>query len=242
MKRIFLLYAVCIGGLVGCAPDEPLDPQDGTIHLDFSHYVDGVPLQMHNTHYVNGAGNQYRVTRLQYFISGVELFRDGELLYTQESEPQTVNAEWTDARRVTLDDVPPGRVDSIRFAYGVVPEYNHTYDFLLPSADIHMYWSAAMGGGYHFMKLEGHWIDGDAFGGYAFHIGYNDFLLRVGLPVDLTIPDGGPVDVSIAMNVNEWFDNPHQFDLKAGGGYTMGDTVLMNNLVENGSHAFTIQH
>lgn len=241
MRRSLYLYSILGAGLFSCTPDPVVKSDPGNFQMDFEFYVDSDTLQFHDVFYTNGAGNEYRVSRLQYFISGVTLFKEGQKKYEQTTEPQSVNAEWPDTRRVFLDDVPAGSYDSIHFAYGVVPEYNYTYAFPLSNEDLHMYWSPSMGGGYHHMKMEGYWRDGIEYGGYAFHIGYNGFLLRVGLPIQIEIPEGGTDGVVLAMNVNEWFDNPHTFNLLDGIGYTMGDTTLMGYLLENGSHAFTVQ-
>lgn len=237
----YLLVSIGLGLLIGCSPDDPVSPEDGNLTIAFSHKVDGDSLQFHSAYYTNAAGNEYRVTRLQYFVSGIELYRNGQRQYLQDCEPYKVNAEKPEYCSFQVRGIPAGRVDSIAFCLGVVPEWNYSYSFQLLPEDIHMYWSPALGGGYHFLKFEGHWTDADQYGGFAFHIGFNEYLLHVGYPVNLEIPDGGIADLHVEMNVNEWFNNPFQFNLRDGNGYTMGDSVLMYRLMENGKHTMRIR-
>jgi hypothetical protein len=46
--------------------------------------------------------------------------------------------------------------------------------------NLNMAWPTAMGGGYHFLKMEGHYLDSlNTNQGYAIHIGKNENLMPV---------------------------------------------------------------
>lgn len=240
MRKLYPLFSLGLIGFCACSPDVIETDGTGTFQMDFDFVVGADSLTIQSEFYSNAAGNSFNVSRLQYFVSGVELYSNGAVKFVQTSIPQLVNAAYSDTRTVTLRDVPAGRYDSIRFAYGVVPEYNTMYAFPLTSPDVHMYWPPSMGGGYHHMKMEGYWRDEDDFGGYAFHIGYDGFLLRIGLPINIKVESSSVNTLDLEMDVKKWFDEPNEFDLTTGVGYTMGDTLYMGYLLENGSGVFSV--
>ena len=42
----------------------------------------------------------------------------------------------------------------------------------------------------------------------------------------------------MTMNVNEWFKNPNIYNFNTDGVFTMGDTILMKKLLQNGADVF----
>ncbi len=226
--------------LVCCRPEAPADPS-GSLRLKFSHRVDGDSLQFNSLFYPNAAGNEFRVMRLKYFISGVKLFQNQQLKYQQEGPPKVINALHPDECQLWLEAVPVGSIDSLAFAIGVVPEYNFDNALNLAPNDLDMYWPTTMGGGYHFMKFEGHWRDRDQFGSYAFHLGQNENLIRLGLTVAGDIAANAASELELVMNLAQWFDDPHRYDLRVQGGYTMGDSLQMKMLVENAHNVFSLK-
>ena len=101
-----------------------------------------------------------------------------------------------------------------------------------------MAWPDVMGGGYHFLKLEGHYKKDSLLAGYAMHIGQNGFRVSVGLHCNLILPQNGDADFNMTMNVNEWFKNPNIYNFNTDGVFTMGDTILMKKLLQNGADVF----
>lgn len=211
------------------------------MRFQFYHQVDGSLLNLENTYYQNAAGNQYRVTQLKYFISGIELFSGGKKKFRQAMPPFIIIAKFPENCTFLLNGVPEGSYDSLAFSLGVVPEFNYDNAFQLNYYDIDMYWPTTMGGGYHFMKFEGHWQDGNQYGGFAFHLGQNENLITVGFPILQTVTAGATNTVQLVMNINGWFEDPYLYDLTLHGGYTMGDSVQMNMLVKNGHGVFSIK-
>lgn len=235
---LFLSFFVV---LMGCSKEEDKAPPPGTLELKLEHQVDGDSLQFSQMIYTNAAGNTYRVVRLKYFISGVKLYTGGKAVYEQSSEPAPINALYTEDSWFSLTDVPPGSYDSLSICMGVVPGYNYQDAFPLSNDNWDMYWPTSLGGGYHFMKFEGHWEHKGAYGGYAFHIGQNENLITTGFPVQLQLQSNEQEQVSLIMNVNQWFEDPFLYDLSKEGGYTMGDTVQMGMLVSNGHKVFSLK-
>ncbi|HRY99281.1 MAG TPA: hypothetical protein P5550_09535, partial [Bacteroidales bacterium] len=122
-----------------------------------------------------------------------------------------------------------------------------------------MFWPVWLGGGYHYMKLNGKWKRPDDFvASFDYHLGigqiyasnvivvdsitgFVDNSVRVGLPASsFTITDGGTTEMDIVMNIEEWFREPHVIDLNAIGGYTMQNQEVMQQIRENAANVFTL--
>ncbi len=241
MKHLSKISVLLLVLLFGCKEEDVTDPVTGNLSLKFDHHVDGQVLSFEDTYYSNAAGNQYRVLMLKYLISGASLYKDGKRTFRQTTPPQVISGRYADTQTLLLKGVTVGHYDSISFSLGAVREFNYDNAFELGYDDLGMYWPTSMGGGYHFMRFEGHWKDGADYGGYAFHIGQNENLITTGFPVDVTIEQSVSTHLGVEMNLNEWFDNPHLYDLKIESGYTMGDTIKMNMLVQNGHNVFSIK-
>jgi hypothetical protein len=105
-----------------------------------------------------------------------------------------------------------------------------------------MEWPATMGGGYHFLKLEGHYRDNGSEVGYATHLGTNMMLVKCVIPAAvLDIRGGQTQQVKLTMNLNEWYQNPQTYSFKADGDYSMNDMALMAKLRNNARDVFTLQ-
>lgn len=221
--------------------DVAVENPTSNLSITFDHTVDNDSLILDDTYYQNAAGNQYRVTTLKYFVSGLTLYKNGEEIWRTEAKPISIDAHYREFCYAEYKSVPVGSYDSLSIALGVVPEFNYDGAFELSYNDYNMYWPTSMGGGYHFLKFEGHWQDGEQFGVFAFHIGGNANLITLGFGLPLQVSSNQTLPLGMTMNTNEWFNNPYLYDLTVEEGYTMGDPVLMNRLKENGSNAFTMK-
>jgi len=239
-KLLILIFALAI--FSSCKKEEakPENPT-GTVSINFNHYAGNDSLVMDNKYYENAAGNQYRVSFLKYFVSGLALYKNGTRIWHTQAPPISINAKYTEYCIAEFQKVSVGEYDSLSIAFGIVPEYNYHGSFEMDYNDYNMYWPENMGGGYHFMKFEGHWKDGADFGTFAFHIGANENLISLGFKIPVSIALQQTTSFIITMNTNEWFENPYLYDLTQEDGYTMGDPVQMNNLVQNGQRAFTLR-
>ncbi|MEO7080154.1 MAG: MbnP family protein, partial [Flavobacteriales bacterium] len=123
---------------------------------------------------------------------------------------------------------------------GLTPTLNVTGGLPNTMDNINMAWPDPMGGGYHFIKFEGHFTTGGTSSGYAMHIGKNDFLPHCDLPQAFTITGSGG-KLLLTFNLNEVFRTPNTYDLAAGN-YSMGNMGLMTQLKENCANAFTIAY
>ena len=133
----------------------------GHIKLNFSFVVDKDSLRLDTCMYQNAAGNFYEVNDVQFFISHVRLeTSSGEVVeiadnqgihYTDIRIPGTLT--WNIA-----DIVPADEYKSISFVFGLEGEQNTT-GYFPNSPENNMSWPDIIGGGYHYMKINGRWID-----------------------------------------------------------------------------------
>jgi hypothetical protein len=106
--------------------------------------------------------------------------------------------------------------------------------------NISMVWPDAMGGGYHFMKMEGYFKDGTTTPGYAMHLGTNACKFNCKVYSSINI-NNDTHNLNMEMNINEWYRNPQNFNFNTDGNYIMGNMPLMMKIVNNGFDVFKIK-
>lgn len=262
LKLIYFLLTGMI--LVSCSNEpentEPL-PETGHLVLKFNHFVDGKPLITDSMLYVNAAGNPYEINQVMYFISDVTLYHsDGSMKMIDD---------WKDIHYVDIDipstltwdvydDIPVGAYDSITFVFGIPEEKNKSFMFVNPPED-KMMWPDILGGGYHYMMINGKWLDEENEEQlFNFHMGigqlykgdeinydsiyaYVQNYFTVSLPASsFTMEPNATREIEIIMNIDSWFDTPHHFDFNVWGGAIMEIQPAMQMAKENGFDVFSI--
>lgn len=263
-RRIgFLSMLFTVFVLVSCEKEEKeaQNPvSSGSIVFKFDHLNGGEALQFDTMMYTNQAGNSYLVNEIQYFVSDVTLYRnDGEAItidewkdyhYVDTDLPETQTWE-------VYDDIPAGEYDSIAFTFGFDEQKNQSFMFVNPP-ESYMFWPEFLGGGYHYMKLNGKWLPQgqNQNSPFDFHMGigqiyysYPDSItgfihnhFRVGLPgTAFSLADGETKSIEVIMNVENWFEEPHDYDHDVYGGYIMQNQEAMEKAKENGHNVFTVR-
>jgi hypothetical protein len=223
--------------------------------LSFEHLNNGEPLQYDTMRYVNAAGNHYLVNEIQYFISDVTLhYSDGSL--------QVLDG-WQDIHYVDTDlpdtdfynppdTLRPGHVDKITFTFGINEVKNQSLMFVNPP-ERNMFWPEYMGGGYHYLKLNGKWLAANGIvKPFNFHLGIGQQYAGGGSNPDsivgfiqnyfeITLP-GSSFDIEtgmavqgiIEMNIENWFQHPHNYNHDEWGGDIMQQQAAMQLGCDNG--------
>lgn len=252
------LFSSCSEGPI--EEPEPI-PNTGHINFNFTHHVDQKPLQLDSMMYINAAGNPYEVNEVLYFISDV-------MLHCSTGEKITIN-DWKDIHYVELDipstltwevfdDIPVGIYDSISFIFGIPEEKNESFMFVNPPED-KMMWPDIMGGGYHYLMINGKWLDEaheEQF--YNFHMGIGQLYKGDEINFDsiyafvqnyftVTLPNSSfniekntTRNIEIIMNIESWYETPHNFDFNYWGGAIMEIQPAMQMAKENGYDVFTV--
>lgn len=235
---------------------EPVIPT-GKISFSFHHYCDDQALEYDIRKYVNQAGNEYLVNEIQYFISDVTLvnFATGG--------DYTIN-EWKDIHYVdsdipgsqewkVFDAIPKGIYTGIRFTFGINEEKNQSLMFT-DSPESLMFWPQYLGGGYHYLKLNGKWLDTNQFERpFNFHLGIGQIYdpqsgaisgfiqnyYEIEVPNSgFEILEGQETQIDLVMHVDRWFKTPHTYDHNYWGGDIMQKQDAMKVGCENGQDVF----
>ena len=217
--------------------------------LSFAFQVDGEALQSDIRKYVNAAGNQYEVNEVMFFISNVSLYKsDGTVVtkdrihYVDIDNPSTL--DWD------LGVIPQGDYTAISFTFGLSDAQNRSNRFVNPP-ECNMSWPEVMGGGYHYMKINGKWLANDGqVKPFNLHTGrgqlYNEegevtqfvdnsFTVRLDAP--FTAGKEGEL-YQLVMNVNQWFNASQVFDLDEWGGSIMQNQAAQEILKQNGPYVY----
>ncbi|MDP2424112.1 MAG: hypothetical protein Q8M23_07180 [Bacteroidales bacterium] len=233
------------------------------MRISFSHKVDGELLQEDQMIYTNAAGNRYEVIEVMYFLSDLKLHRnDGttvapaswnDIHYVDTHIPSTFL--WT-----VPGEIPPGTYDSITFTFGIAKEKNKSFLFVNPP-EVNMAWPDVLGGGYHYLMLNGWWRDlVGVRQSFNFHLGigqiyqnnsgqvqdiigfvHNAFTLTPTGP-SFTIGSGQTLETELTMHLESWFSTPHVYDHNYWGGAIMQNQAAMQVGCENGRDAFTVEY
>jgi hypothetical protein len=268
VKRVHLsivlsILVVSLAILAACrkGEPEPMHPA-GTLKLLLSHNVAGAPLVKNELRYVNAASNPYMITEVKYFISDIVLYRSGipptiidnpkDIFYIDEDITSTKTIQ-------VMNAIPEGSYDSIGFTFGIPEAKNRSYMFANPPESI-MGWPEILGGGYHYMMMNGKWQDtAGMMQPFNFHLGVGQLYHGQGYNVDsiymyvqncfrvnltgssFVVHDKESITLRITMNIESWFNTPHVYDHNYWGGGIMQNQAAMQMARENGYDAFSCE-
>lgn len=273
MKKIALLLILVIA-FVGCDSDnDSLDPilgctdessenhdpnatQDDDsctypmqVNINLSQNWDGTNVtsaDFSTTEFTNEHGEILTISKLRYLISKVILY-DSEGNGVEVEDYKLADLEDENSLIFTSNsEIHSGTYTRISFVYGFNEVDNIDSEYLdLNAASWN--WPGMLGGGYHFMQLEGNFNDtnGDQ-QPFAYHNGTARVSEGVFEQNFITVEiDGLSIDrdatIDIKMNLAEWFKNPNTWDLNVLSGSLMGnyDAQIMMN--QNGQNVFSVE-
>ncbi len=253
--RLFLLPLAFFLMIFSCTKKDDPDPEKAGITFHFTHYVEDSRLVVDTLKYTNAAGNQYMVNEIQYFISDVKLHRaDGSYqLIDQWKDIHYVDTDLPETHIwQVFDPIETGDYEKVTFTFGISEEKNQSLMFVNPP-ERDMFWPEILGGGYHYMKLNGKWLaTNEQVLPFAFHLGIGQIYsggvtnpdsitgfvqnyFEVELPNSaFAISAGEKKHFEIKMNVDNWFQNPHVYDHNTWGGDIMQKQQAMQIGCDNG--------
>ncbi len=266
MKNSRLLFiSVFIFILTSCKKDESSVPitETGTFKINLKHSIANLPVELNQNIYINEAGNHYEVNDIMYFISDVKLHPhigtpfiiDKSTLahYVDVGIPSTLN--WT-----FKDAIPVGVYDSISFIFGINKDKNISNSFVNPP-ESNMFWPEILGGGYHYMKINGKWLNQQNTSvAFNFHFGigqiYTDTVtynvntitsyvqnyFSVSLPLtSFQILKNQATSINLEMAIDKWFKTPHVWNHNYWGSSIMQNQKALQTIKENGFDVFSIK-
>jgi hypothetical protein len=228
-------------------PDAGDTPGEGPVTIRFDHLVDGAPVDFTTTDtpYTSAAGNPYNLSRLMYFVTDVTVTMADDSTIVAAG-PHYLDHEDDASRSYRIaDEAAPGDVKSISFTMGIPAAQNTSGRF--PNApESLMEWPDSMGGGYHYMKLEGRYLDTNGqpanLRAHAGPTDGNDNSFAVTLDATGRSIGADGATFTVDMNLEQWFRDPNTLDFNTffTSEGIMGDQTRQTQLRENGADVFTL--
>jgi hypothetical protein len=254
MRSRMILGLAAVILVAGCSSDHhsttaPETSTTGSIEVHMLHQVGNENLEFNQIKYTNAFGNKYSVTTLKYYISSIELRGpDGNVPF---DIVHYIDAQDSTTCVFRLDDIPETHYHQLVFTFGLDDEKN-SKDKLPPTLEnLDMLWPDTWGGGYHYMKLEGHFLDADQNpDGFLTHVGRyqpdptgpaHSHFFTVSLDLHSNIVRNEVLQVDVIMDVNQWYESPNVIDLATHTNGIMDNTPAQDLLQENGATVFSLE-
>jgi hypothetical protein len=181
MKKIAFYGISALLFLSSCSKDSTpaWQPGDkGELEVEFDNVVGSSDLILNTGSYTNAAGESFKITKFDYYISNVVLYNEDGSTYTlpKDSSYFLVKESVASSTLLTLHDIPAGNYKGISFIVGVdslkctAPLAERTGVLDPAGAGAGMYWT--WNSGYIFLKMEGtSSASTDPTGVFMYHIG-----------------------------------------------------------------------
>lgn len=200
------------------------------LKIQTNHLYDNTLVVFDSIQYVTCNQDTISFSRMEYIISNIKLYSKGkEFLYKHSFylNPKMGLVSFT------IDSLPCTKYDSISLSVGD----NHPYD----SLDINinaMIWPTMMGGGYHFLKLEGYYKHNSVPTGFAMHSGGNSLQpVYITLKTPMSIQKTNHTLV-LNHNINKWINGTACYKI-SNSNYSMGVDSLMTIINTNGKEVIS---
>ena len=220
--------------------------------VNFSHTIDGITLVLgsgctnggeclpdhscciggHLLPYTNTLGEKYNVQTLKYLISDI-------ILHKENGNNDTIkDVHYIDAsNRSTLffdaGEISNGTYTNVSFTMGLDTTKNISNLYVNENFHSSMFWPDMMGGGYHYMKIEGAYNNDSTF--YNTHTGGTmgiDYSFKNKFEISLNTTDEDKIaEINFNMEINNWYQNPNSINLEPT---IMNDMTKQGQLQNNG--------
>ena len=233
MRKILYLLMISILSLTSCNDDDNDSVNTVVVDFTFTHTWDGTVIDNNNLTTIevtNENGETMNFTRLRYLISRFELVSNNGPAFTFDGYKFTDLSDASSYHFTPGNNTIPAGTYTLRFIWGFNEEDNIDGEYLdLNSASWN--WPAPLGGGYHFLQMDGQYNINTSPSNYNFHNG----MARVSetppefeqnfVEIEFTTPIeiSSNTSIEVVMNIAEFFKNPHTWDLN------VLDTPLMPN-------------
>ena len=253
-KLLLILLVLCA---VSCTKHD----ERAYIGLNIGYEVNGEALVTDTLCYTNEAGNPFLITEIQWFVSNIQLLnQEGEWHSLRQREATDSVAELTEhifyidtdtpeSQVLHGKKIPIGHYTALRFTFGL-DEIDNTTGLFSDSPESDMFWPDMLGGGYHYMKMNGKYVGGEGrLKPLAVHLGigqnedltqfYQNYFI-VELPIDFNVKANTESQLDLTMVVDNWFRNPNTIDFNAFGAGIMQNQTAQRWFNDNGKDVFKI--
>ena len=251
MNRLLLAFSalLLLVTINSCGVDDSDKPEPtGDLEITIVNHVDGKDLVLDEMIYKNEAGNDYSVTRWQYYLSNFEFKGEKcgddtpEASYHLISVIDEPNLGGLFEKTTIIMDVASGCYDRIAFHVGVDDERRKNGPY---QGDLSSIWNMAWdwSGDYIFMKFEGDFKEDSGDESRAiYHLAGPELYKRIELDFaeDLVIAGGETTKITIYADIDELFKNPNTIDFNKEAGTMQAGSPLANKLGENYANMFSL--
>lgn len=251
MKRIIPIVVFSLLTLLSCSKNNDNTITQANITFNFAHNWDGTTVTNSDFNiikFTNSFGTQLSVSKLQYLVSNIKFENSkGETIVLDSYNLVDVTNN-TNLFFSPSNTIPTGTYSKVTFTFGFNNEYNYQNYTDLNSVSWNV--PAMLGGGYHFMQLEGKFIDNSATQtGYAYHtiravdnsgseLVFQDTFFEVNLG-EVTITNNAVFNIK--MNIAEWFKNPNTWNLNVLNNMLMSNFTAQQMMFQNGQNVFSLE-
>jgi len=239
MKRAQIRFILLAAMAVACSAAA------ADLRIEIIPQFNGAPLAFDALKNLTAAGQKISVTRLDFLASDISLCRADGTWLEQKNWFGHVSAR-DGKTNFTLENIPAGNYDRVRFQIGLPPEINHgdatrwpANHPLNPGVN-HLYWGWSKE--YVFFALEGGWQDGGKESGFSYHIATDRELMTVELPVALDLNSSR--EIQVALDVGKVFSAPNKIGLSdsTDTSHSRTNDLLAVQLRQNVEAAFTVEN
>lgn len=247
MKKIFILFLLATF-LISCSSNDDTILESVSLKFEFSHNWDGETITNQDFgvfNFVNENGDVIAFDRLRYLVSNIWLIRqNGEIVRLQGY--QLVDLSDEGSLSISLNEfLPKGEYSSIYFVFGLNEEFNNSgvYSGL---NSLSWNWPDMLGGGYHFLQMDGNYQTSEGPQPFNFHMGtarvsegiFESNYRHILLTTPFTIAKNNTIKFN--MNVAEWFKNPNTWDLNELNTVLMPNYEAQKMMNENAATVFSL--
>jgi len=255
MKKTFFILIFSVF-LIGCENKER--EKIGNMDLLFTHCVDEKHLVLEQF-YTNAAGNVYQVNEVKYFISNLYLQKTNNewVKISQNGGIRYVDLAYPNSLTWNLTDIKKGDYKGISFVFGLNEVENRSNRFV-NSPEKDFFWPAVLGGGYHYLQINGKWKAPDGnLKNMNFHTGigqlYKNNVIAidsiyafihnyfyVSLLVNFAVESNKTTKLNLTMNIDKWFSTPIAYDHNYFGSGIMQNQQAQEIIRQNGKNVFSV--
>lgn len=224
--------------VASCAKKE----ENGFVDICVDYSVNNEPLIIDTLCYTNEAGNEFLVTEIQWFVSKWEL-QDEQGRWIASDRVFYIDTNIPESQTLRIDSIPIGKYKKVRFTFGLDESDNLSGRFSDPP-ESNMFWPEQLGGGYHYMKLNGKFVnEAGQLVPLNIHLGRlheDDNHFTVEIPIDFSITENTENQLHLTMIIDNWFRSPNLYDINEYGSAIMQNQAAQNVLKQNGQDVFDI--
>lgn len=232
------------------APPSSNNSYSATVNL--SQMVNGAALQMNtaNLPYTTAMGQSFNVSKVQYLVSDITFNKADGSSFTIEEYHYVDLTDQSSLEFSPTTKIPEGTYSSISFTFGFDGDDNVDGQYTDLNT-VGWNWPTMLGGGYHFMRLEGNYIDSLAdTSEFKTHMGtardmssgtavFEENHLNVVLPNSAVTVDNN-ITLDLTMNIEKWYTTPNDWDFNTWNAPIMPIYDAQKALNANGADVFEV--